>query len=138
MPQRLSAFGILIGLAASSVAAILVMAVGGIAVAMLSPAEFEWFGAPDSAAPGAAVVALFLIASLCGAFVAGYVTARYAVGDEWVNALAAGAAYAVLTVASFDEPVFRELPLWFPIAITGLSLPLSLLGGYFQRRDIVS
>jgi hypothetical protein len=138
MPRRLSAFAILIGLTASSVAAILLAVLGGIVLALLSPADLEWFAAPSSASPGAGVVALFLIASLCASFVAGYVAARHAVGDELVNAFAVGAAFAVLTLASYNEPVVRELPFWCTIAIAGLSLPVSLLGGYLQRGDIVA
>ena len=135
MIGRLSIFAVFLGLVASTLVGAIVGVVGGVILALYRPSDFEWLTAPGSTSPNLSVTAMILIASLAGAIAAGYASARHAVGDELVNASATGLVLLLLTVAGYEEPWFHQIPLWCTLAIGGLSLPLSLLGGYLQRGN---
>ena len=133
MIGRLSIFAIFLGLIASTFAVLLIGVIGGVILAASSPSDVEWFASPVSAPPSTGILALILAGYFGGALAAGYTSARHAIGDELINASATGIALLFLSVASYEEVWLRQIPLWCTMAIIGLLVPASLLGGYLQR-----
>jgi hypothetical protein len=131
--SRLSAFAIFLGLAASTAAGLLTGAVGGVVLAFASPADLEWLSSPGAAPVGTGAAVTVVAVVLSGSLAAGYAAARLSVGDELINAFVTGILLLILTVLSYEEPVVHQLPLWSQIAVLGLPIPLSLIGGYLQR-----
>ena len=133
MPGRLSLFAIMFGLGASALAGVLIGAVGGFVLTLLNPSGLAWLGAPGSAPPDTAAAMLFVGAVLSGSLAGGYAAARVATGDELINAFVTGVLLLALTMMSYEEPWFHQLPLWGKSIILVLSLPLSVAGGYVHR-----
>jgi hypothetical protein len=125
MIWRLYPFAILVGAAASSVVAVVLGILGGVATA-IAGLDFT-----DIAVLQRTDVAAAMLFMAIASFVAGgYVAARLAPGEEILNALATG---ALLAVASYGGPQMPALPPWLRVLPIALALPSALAGGWLYR-----
>lgn len=75
----------------------------------------------------------FLVLSVAAALAGGYVAARFAPGEEVVNAAAAGVALVAIGTSGAG-PI--EFPLWIDVVARILTIPSALAGGLlFLRRS---
>ena len=125
MIWRLYPIALLLGGFAASAVALFAAILAGFAAAAIGidVTNFESLRRPDVAA----VVLLISIASFA---VAGYIAARFAPGEELINAIAIG---ALLMVINHMESGELPIPLWLRISSLLLAVPCALLGGYVYR-----
>ena len=80
------------------------------------------------------LVVLSLIGSFASSLVAGYVTARKAIGAEIYNSVAVGAVIILVNVALFFPTGLNHAPIWYNIPAFLLVVPLCFLGGLIVVR----
>lgn len=124
MVWRLYPFAIVLGLVAGSGVAALVLVLG-----------LSFFGGVDGdviTQPTGFLVAT-LVGSIAAPFSAGWVTARFAFGEELINTFATGAVLVALGISGYFEPPVHEVPDWLDWSSVGLALPLCVAAGLLYR-----
>ena len=121
---RLYPFAIVLGLVAGSGVAALVLVVG---LALFGSANGDVIAEPTG----------FLIAtsigSVASSFAAGWITARFAFGEELVNTFVTGAILLALGISGYFEPPVLDVPDWLEVSSVGLALPLCVMAGLLYR-----
>jgi hypothetical protein len=127
MLWRLFPFAIVLGLVAGSVVSAFSWALG---LLMFGGGEAE-AQAFLVAQPGLLIACL--AGSIASSLYAGWIAARFAFGEELINAFVTGVVLVAFGLAgSFDPPV-SDLPAWVHSWSVGLALPLCVTGGLLYR-----
>ena len=128
MVWRLYPISVLVGGAAASAVGVLLgflIALGAIA------AGFELGSTEDL--QRIEVAAVIVIVSIASFLIAGYVTARFAPGEEIVNAAATGAVMVVAGIGSFGDPSMEAFPEALRVLLLVLALPCTWAGAFLYR-----
>jgi len=122
---RIYPLAIILGLAAGSGLAILVSLLG---LLVFSAGDADAYYAEHT---GYQII--ILASSTFSSFAAGWVTARFALGEELLNACATGILLLAFGFAGYLKPPVEPVPGWLNVLSFSLVLPLSVIGSLLYR-----
>lgn len=134
MIWRIYPIAILIGLTIGTLVQLLCLVPGAIVLVLTAPLPPSGELASEVLQETSAHV--LVLASLVAAYLAaGYTTARFAAGEELLNAAATGVVVMALGLAAeIGKTPWDVLPAWVDWLSLAIAVPLTLAGGMLFRR----